>query len=311
MNNQQENRLSMYLTFRDFQVSYIAITDTLPNYSTNSATLVDTIIQIQNVAEQQKMSKKGVTENKKQLKETLIVMSGDYARKLTAFAKFTNNTLLEQEVKFSESKLRQVADTAVKDYAQIVYDCAQPILPELKPYGIDAASQTTLLASINAYNDSIGKPGVIRTEGSETTRQLESLFKIADTALDNMDIAVEIVRLSQPAFYNSYKDARKIIERGIGSLAVKGFVTEASTEEPIKGVTLSFALDGSSDSKSTNKTASAVVKKTAAKGGYNIKSIPAGMYNVTIRKTGYVDQMVKIAVADGDLTELNISLSKN
>jgi len=311
MNNQQENRLSMYLTFRDFQVSYTAITDILPNYSTNSATFVDTILQIQNIAEQQKMSKKGVTENKKQLKETLIVMSGDYARKLTAFAKFTKNTLLEQEVKFSESKLRQVADTAVKDYAQIAYDCSQPILLELKPYGIDADSQTLLLSSINSYNDSIGKPGVSRTEGSQTTRQLESLFKTADTALDNMDVAVEIVRLSQPAFYNSYKDARKIIERGIGSLAVKGFVTEASTGEPIKGVNLYFVLDGNGDSKSAAKESNAIMKKTATKGGYNIKSLPSGMYNVTVHKTGYVDQVVQIAVADGDLTELNISLSKN
>jgi len=301
----------MYLTFRDFQVTYNAITDALPNYSSSSAIFADTILQIQNIAELQKLSKKGVTENKKQLRETLIVMTADYARKLTAFAKFTNNTILEQEVKFSEGKLRQVPDTAVKDYAQIVYDSAQTNLAELKPYGIEAGNQTQLLAIINSYNDSIGKPGVSRTEGSQTTRQLKSLFKTADSALVTMDVAVEIVRLSQPAFYDSYKDARKIIERGIGSLAVKGFVTEASTGEPIKGATLSFALDSNGDSNSAILAMSAVVKKTAIKGGYNIKSLPAGMYNVTIKKTGYVDQMVKIAVADGDLTELNISLSKN
>ena len=70
---------------------------------------------------------------------------------------------------------------------------------------------------------------------------------------------------------------------------------------------LTFTLDGNGDKASSKN----VVKKTASKGGFNIKSLPSGIYNVTIGKTGYVDQSIQIAVADGDLTELNISLSKN
>lgn len=58
------------------------------------------------------------------MKESLIVTTADYTRKLGVYAKFTNNATLAQEVKFTEGKLRQVADTAVKDYAQIVYDRA-------------------------------------------------------------------------------------------------------------------------------------------------------------------------------------------
>lgn len=312
MTNQQESRLSMYLTFRDFQASYTAITNPLPNYTTNSTTFVNTIPQIQAIAEQQKISKKGVTDNKNNLKETLIVMTADYARKLGVYAKFTNNTTLAQEVKFSESKLRQIADTAVKDYAQIVYDRAQTNVAALATYGITAATQTTLLNAINAYNASIGKPGVSRNESGQNTKQLEALFKTADAALANMDAAVEIVRLTQVAFYNSYKNARKVIETGIGSLAVKGLVTDAVSGEPLKGVTLSFSLEGNNGlAKAAKAATESVVKKTAEKGGFNIKTLPSGMYSVTIKKVGYVDQVVTVAVADGDLTELNVQLSKN
>lgn len=312
MTNQQESRLSMYLTFRDFQASYTAITNPLPNYTTNSTTFVNTIPQIQAIAEQQKISKKGVTDNKNNLKETLIVMTADYARKLGVYAKFTNNDTLAQEVKFSESKLRQIADTAVKDYAQIVYDRAQTNVAALATYGITAATQTTLLNAINAYNASIGKPGVSRTESGQNTKQLEALFKTADAALANMDAAVEIVRLTQVAFYNSYKNARKVIETGIGSLAVKGLVTDAVSGEPLKGVTLSFSLEGNNGlAKAAKAATESVVKKTAEKGGFNIKTLPSGMYSVTIKKVGYVDQVVTVAVADGDLTELNVQLSKN
>jgi hypothetical protein len=310
MTNQQESRLSMYLSFRDYQVGFTAITTPLPNYTTNSTTFANTIPQIQAVAEQQKISKKGVTDSKNILKESLIVTTADYARKLGVYAKFTNNATLAQEVKFTEGKLRQVADTAVKDYAQIVYDRAQPIVASIATYGITAATQTALLAAITAYNASIGKPSVSRTESTQTTKQLESLFKTAETALANMDAAVEIVRVSQPAFYAGYKNARKIVETGIGSLAVKGLVTDAKTGEPVKGATLSFALDGNNVTAKSAKTATEnVVKKSAEKGGFNIKSLPTGMYTVTIKKVGYADQIATIAVADGELTELNIQLT--
>ncbi len=311
MTSKQENRLSMYLTFRDFQAPYTAITNVLPNYTTNSTTFVNTITQIQGVAEQQKMSKKGVTAVKNQFREALIVMSGDYARKLDVYAKFTNNITLAEDVKFSESKLRKLADTAVKDYAQILYDRAQPIVASLATYGITAATQTTLLKAITDYNASLGKPGAVRVEGGKTTQQLDALFVTADNALANMDLAVEIVKLTQADFYNSYKKARKVIGTGIGSLAVKGVVTDAVSGEPVKGATLSFVLEGGAMAKGAKMAVESVVKKSADKGGFNIKSLPSGMYSVIVKKVGYADQMATVAVADGDLTELIIQLSKN
>lgn len=312
MTNEQESRLSMYLSFKEFQIPYTAITNPLPNYTANATTFVNTAAQIQVIAEQQKISKKGVAEVKNQYKETLIITTADYARKLGVFAKFTNNAILAQEVKFTESKLRQVADTAVKDYAQIVYDRAQTNVASLASYGITAATQTALLAAIAAYNGSIGKPGANRTESVKITQQLENLFKTAETALANMDASVEIVRLSQADFYKSYKNARKIIETGTGTLAVKGVVTDASTGAPLKGATVSFALEDNGPMlKTARAAAESLVKKTAEKGGFNIKSLPSGMYSVTIKKTGYADQVATVAVADGELTDLNIQLSKN
>jgi hypothetical protein len=311
MTNQEESRLSMYLTFKDYQVSYTAITNPLPNYSANSTILLNTIPQIQNYSEQQKISKKGVTTGKNQLKETLIVMTADCFRKLGAYALFTNNATLTKEVKVSESKLRQASDTAVKDYSQIAYDRAQTNVAALATYGITAATQTTLLNAITAYNASIGKPGVSRTEGGQTTKQLKALFKTADAALANMDAAVEIVRLTQVNFYNGYKKARKIIVTGTGSLSVKALVTDASNGTPLKAVTVSFSLDGSNAKAKGVSGKLDIVKKTAEKGGFNIKSLPAGVYSVTIKKNGYADQVTTIAISDGEMSELNVQMTKN
>jgi hypothetical protein len=53
------------------------------------------------------------------------------------------------------------------------------------------------------------------------------------------------------------------------------------------------------------------VKKTAEKGGFNIKSLPAGIYTVTIKKNGFADQITTIAVSDGEMSELNVQLAKS
>ena len=314
MTNQDESRLSMYISLRDWQTNYTAITSPLPNYTENSTSFVNTIPLIQDVAKQQKISKTGLAENKNQLKDALIISIADYSGKLGAYAKFTNNPVLAQEIKFTAGRLKKEADTAIRDYAQIVYDRAQPIVASLATYGITAVTQTALLTAITNYNASIGKPAAGKVESSQLTKQLAGFFATAEGALANMDAAVEIVKLSQPNFYNGYKNVRKVVVMGVGSLAVKGLVTDAMSGEPIKGATLSFALDGGvslAKAKSSTAQTESIVKKTADKGGFNIKSLPSGMYTVTIKKVGFADQVATVAVADGELTEINIQLSKN
>ena len=312
MNNQQESRLSMYIGFKEFQTPYSAITNLLPNYTTNSTIFTNTIPQIQAISVQQRIDKSGLTDNKNQLKEVLIVNVADYSRKLGVYAKFTNNMVLAKEIKFTEGKLRMSSDTAIRDISQIVYNKAQAVLASLPSYGITAATQTTLTNAIAAYNTSIGKPIAGRTERKQVTKQIANLFNTAETALANMDAAVEIIRLSQPAFYEGYKNARKVILTGSGSLTLKGLVVDAISGEPVKGATLSFLLEGNqSIARLANNAVETVIKKTALKGRFNIKSLASGIYKVTVKKVGYLDHEATVAVADGELTEVNIKLTKN
>ena len=310
MTGQEESRLSMYLSFKDYQAPYTAITNPLPNYTTNSTTFLNTIPQIQAISEQQKISKKGVTDGKNQLKESLIVTSADYFRKLGTYAKFTNNVTLAQEIKITESKLRQVADTAVRDYAQIAYDRSQPIVASLAAYGITAATQTALAAAITAYNTSIGKPGASRTEGGITTQQLKNLFKIAETALANMDAAIEIIRLTQVNFYNGYQKARKVIETGTSTLALKIQTTNAETGEPEANVALIITPTNGQLKAATANGKSSIVKKTAKGGGAQVKSIPDGTYTVVAKKTGFKDVTEMINGVNGEMTVLEIKMEK-
>ncbi len=318
MTSKQESKNSMFLAVKDYLTANATIVSALPNYSVYFTAYQNSITGIQTYAEQQMFDKTGISASKKQLRSTLVALAVDTSRKLTAYAKFANNQVLLKETKFTESDLKSGADTTLRDYAQGIYDRAQTNLTALATYGVTAATQTALQAAITAYVASIPKPRLGITDKKQSTIQLANNFAAADLALENIDIIIEMVRVSQANFYNGYKTARKIIETGTNSLSLKGFVTDAATGEPLKGVTINFCPEcveptqkAAANGMSAAKEEVVLTKRTAEKGGFNIKSLPEGVYKVTIKKNGYQEQTVTVAVTDGEMGDLNIGLSKN
>jgi hypothetical protein len=112
-------------------------------------------------------------------------------------------------------------------------------------------------------------------------------------------------------FYAGYQGARKIVNTGTGSLAVRGVVREAGNGTPLRGATLQFTLNGNGSGEVAANTNGTLVKKSADKGGFNIKTIDAGVYTVTVSKNGYKEQVVTMAVTDGEPVELDITLAKS
>jgi hypothetical protein len=318
MNSGQESKNSMYLATRDYLLINSAIMTPLPNYPGYLNAFQGYITQIQSQSEQQQLNTTGIADFKEQLRSTLITLAVDTSRKMSAFAMFTKNPILLKETRYTLSYLNRSSDSALRDAAQVIYDRAQSNLTALASYNITPETQTALLNAIGAFVTQIPKPRLGITEKKQATKQLETLFKQADAALDIIDALVEIVRLTQPNFYWGYKTARKIIEMGTGALALKGFVTDAATGEPLKGVTLNFCPEcveptkkAASNGMSSAKEEVVLTKRTADKGGFNIKSLPEGIYKVTIKKNGYQEQVVTVAVTDGEMGNLNVELLKN
>ncbi len=178
MNNYQESKLSMYLVARDYMTANATILTPLPNFATNQTEFQNAITQIQTSGELQNFDKTGIAGSKNQLKQTLVTLAADSSRKLTAYAKFTNNQTLLSENHYSESDLKRRADTNLRDAAQGIYDRAQPIIASLATYGITAATQTALLNAINAFNTAIPKPRLGITEKNNLPRNLLISLKL-------------------------------------------------------------------------------------------------------------------------------------
>ncbi|NVO09772.1 MAG: hypothetical protein HXX16_07420 [Bacteroidales bacterium] len=187
MTNLHDSRLRVFLTVALFSDANTSAISDLLNFTINLTRLKAVSNQIQIFGEQQKLDKTGVTKSKNQLKAELIVLVADNARKIKAYAKLTNNLTLLGEVGITESDFKRCSDTALKDYAQIVYNDIQA------NYSITEATQASLLTSINAYNAVLSIPRGV-TLKSQVTKQLVALFEEGNTVLAKMDAALSIFK---------------------------------------------------------------------------------------------------------------------
>ena len=303
MTAKEESKLKMYLTLRVYLMSNPAITATIPNFSEFLAALDAAILQIQTNSEQHQYNTKGVTGNKKQLKESLILITADASRKIQAYARYVNDTVLLTETKLNDSFLKELTDLKLLDSSNGLYSRIDAHIADLTTYGLTAASQTAYRTAITAFGAAIPQPRQSQLEKKENTLLENQGFEAGDAAVDNIDMVVEIVRLTEPTFYAGYKNARRIVEQGTGTLQVQGLITDAATGQPIVDATLVFRLSG--------QTEIAIEKQTAAKGGFMIKSLPEGIYEVTVSKTGYKTQTVTINVTPDQLCNVEVGLEKN
>ena len=303
----------MYLTADEFLSANDSITTTLPRYQEFHVSFQNGISQIRLSNEQQSIDKSGIANKKSQLRKLLVKLGADTSRKIQSYAKIENNQILLSEAKFSESDFKYATDSDLETFAQSTYDTAQTQLGNLAQYGVTNETQNDLIRALTDFRAAMPTPrnGAIGTKLS--TEQIAKAFTATDKALDNIDALVEIVRISQPEFYSGYKSARKIIDTAAGSLQIKGFVTDASTGEGLKGATVSLELNNNSNGllKAKASSSESVKKKTADKGGFNIKSLPEGTYSATVSKNGYADVVTTIAVTNGELAVLNVELIKN
>ena len=310
MDSKQETKLSMYIAVRDFLLKFLTILNALPKFQASYTALQNAITQIQNSGEQQEFDKSGNTAGKNQFKDILVTLAADTARKLVAYAKFTNNPVLQKEVNIPESKLERMADTKLKNTAQGIYDRAQTNLGDLEDYVINADTQTALQTAITDFDNSIGKPRVATAETSQSTKQLVVLYKNGDAALEDIDTAVEIIRLTQVDFYNGYKSVRKLLHTGGSTLAIKGTVKDAATGNALKGAKVTFTLDGATSLTKNAKGNTSFVKKSAKKGGLLVRNTPDGTYTVTAELPGFKKKVITLNVVSGQMSVFDIALER-
>lgn len=311
MTNYQESVRKMASATELFLLNNNLITVLLPDFQKYFTSIQSLNEQLAATGVKQEAEKKSDASIKRSKRIALVAECMDVARRTIAFAMNANNETVHKQLNYSESDLIKSSDTKFVGICQVIHDIVKAYVEKLAPYGITAEVLATLQTNINTYNSSIAKERVDITDGGASTQLISSLIKSLVSTFGKIDVLVEMVKVSHPEFYNEYQKVRKVIDTGSSSLTVKGLVTDVLNGSPIKGATLTFVRnEDSSKSKMGSVSQEPFIKMSADKGGFNIKSLPEGMYTVTVSKIGYADQYVTIAVAHGELTELRVELAK-
>ncbi len=311
MNAKQGINLTMQMAVRDCLINNATITATIPGFAAFFTPFSGNITLIENISEQQGFNRKGITGNKKQLKATLIALAKDTVSEVEAYAVNTNNTVLASEVHATESSLKSMAALKLRDKCQQIYDRAASNISALATYHITAATQTALQGAITNYNTAIPKVKLSASEKKQLTSQLKGLFKANEGLLKSIDTLIETIRVSQPVFYGTYKNSRKLTATGIHKLVLKVKVVDSVDGKTIKNVAFKFVQVNSDDQKTIMPDVKPIVRKTAVSGGFRAKQLDEGVYNVTVTKKGYKTQSIIINITHGETAKVDVMMEKN
>ena len=298
----------MDLTVIKFGTNNEAVIQMIPKLASCFTDLKSNTDEIQLIGEMQGINKKGLAIDKKKLKKKLITLAIKYSNKVAILAKGNSNNDLLTEIRFSESDLSRLAAVTLKDSVQLIFDRVEANLGNLADQGITPETQKTFLEAITEFNNAIASPrsGVVQKRNA--TQKLSVLFDKADSILETMDLLVASARDEYPDFFNGYKDSRKIIDTGSGTLALKATAKEFVNGVPLDGALFIFKHEVATASGSNGGTE--IVKKTTKKGNFHVKSMEPGTYKVEVSKQGFKNKVVSVSITDGERSELVVELEK-
>jgi hypothetical protein len=192
-----------------------AITDKYPPIGVSFGTFSELLDEIEKVSAAGSRSTKGTYEEKQDRKELMAHEVAEHAAAASAYAKDKGDAELLAVLAISYSDIRYGDEQTAYNLAMTVYNELSELGPELENYLVTAEDLAALKEAIDGYHalleDSGGQESVART------RQLAGLFKKANEHLsEHLDKLVTRIKRKEPVFYDTYQNARVIIDLGGG-----------------------------------------------------------------------------------------------
>ena len=272
------------------------------------STKIASIKGIRNVQEQ---DVRGVAVDKESKKKDAINAGLPIIGGLKAYANATANNTLLKKINYSQSELDKCRDTICADRLKIVRDEANNNLSALAPYNITTAKINVLSTAISAYELMIPKPRVAVNVRKNATDALDLLMSDLDAPLKVIDGLMSTLQPTQTAFFETFSNARLIVDSSSGGSGVHGTVSDKTTGAPLINVKISInAPTHKARVNATSPTRSMTITSNEH-GKYEMRRIPAGDYTLTMELEGYntLSVPVKIedtgvAVADGEMEKV-------
>lgn len=296
MNAIQESQRSMFLVVQEYIPSVDPVVlAKMPSFGPVYSAFENVIKDLNTASELQIYSRKGYSMDKEEQKDVMANASMNVLLCIKAYAVDQDNTVLYEEVNRPLSYIQKLSDTRARDYCSWVFLKGNELAADLLPFGLEAADLTALAESIDLYTLLIPKPRNQIVTRKQFTVEIKRLIALGLEQLFKMDAYVAALRYKEAAFYAAYFDNREIVDAGSRKLSLRGVITN-TLGLPVEGVKVSIA-------------ALKLEKLSTAKGNYEMKHVPPGVYTATFEKEGMVTQQVPIAISANLRTDLDVVLA--
>ncbi|MFA7418796.1 MAG: hypothetical protein WCZ90_03845 [Melioribacteraceae bacterium] len=215
MTRHETNKRGMYRTLNSvFQSNVLLISD-LPVLTTAINKLNTTVEQIDTVNEKYLLAVGGKTETKNLAEDALLEDVMPIKSALYALGIATGNEELKSLSVGSESSLKKMRDGDFLAKCKMIKKEAVTRSTDLSPYKITESMLTELQEKIDEFEEALGGKDSGLTNRSALRKELSEKFDEADAIIEHeIDTMMELVRKSQPLFYDQYQAARAIRDLG-------------------------------------------------------------------------------------------------
>jgi len=173
----------------------------------------------------------GLTTTKENVKTDFINSILKFSAALRAYATSTKNEDLKAKAHYVSSELKKAADPILFDIGTLLFGLANPIKTKLTKYSVGENEIAELEALLPAFKLAYPQQRVATTESKMSTGNIDKVFKSTMKLLKEViDELMLPFQFSKPDFYNTYKNARLIV-----NYSGRGKGKPGKPEDPAEG----------------------------------------------------------------------------
>jgi hypothetical protein len=218
MNNKQENKLSMGEATLEVLDMHGALVGAVPAVVSVKTALVNKTLEIRSANMIQLTTTKGKTTSKAQRKAGLADAGYGIAASVQAYASVTGDSDLYMEVNFGRGEILKMEDEQIQQACTIILNAGLAHVANLGDYGVTAVKLTNFETLIANWHVESQLPRVAIAARKVATKAIPVLLRQMDVILkDQLDKLMVLFKDSEPTFYNTYVEARKVVDSGHGA----------------------------------------------------------------------------------------------
>jgi len=299
MNHHQIEKYNMYkkmliffsnTTFSAMWAGFARLVTEITNFITLNTSFT-------NYIQQHQLDITGVTKSKNDAFMAMVTLIVSKAHRAYVWAADTANDNLIELFDVQKSDFMKIPESIAFAKIKNIRDAISANIASMTSVQLAAADVTAINTTITVYQNTIGTTGAAKSHKMEGKQGIENLMNPIDTSLDLIDkMMISSYTATHPDMIKEYLLNRNIDKLPTQHSGIYAHIVDAATGVDLQGAVLEVA------EKSTTSDINGVAE---------IIKIKSGTYKVVVSMVGYATQNMKIVIARGAVTDIEIKLVKS